>query len=841
MGVTTTLNNGTVNISGLGELTAGTKVKIRVISGQTGVYYAATADFTITIVKAESQITLSSVEESINALSNKTVTYTYNGDGTISVASSNTSVATVSVNRDTKTITINGLTYGNATITVSASAGTNYNAPQSKTINVTVNRIDGNISLSKVSEELPFGTASTSVNVTNHHGGALSAVQYETNVPGIIVNMNGITAQISGLDGVSGITTIKIKVTSAQTPVYNSASAYFTIEIIRAAATLTINQAENVTIVKGNTLNVNYETNGDGEVKVSSENSSIAAITKGTENATITGAAAGETSVKLYIEATQKYSYVEKVINVTVLEANYSVNGTNYFKLSDAVEAGGNITVLKNVNDTSSEIQVSKNVNLNVEGYTVTLNGISLEVEDGTLNIIGNDGGKIITSNDVGIINSNGSLKIGKELGDISNSPTIEANKYAVQGNFTMVGGTLIGTQDPPIDSRVIALTRDYTEIVTTRSGNKYISTIQIEKEPPRIYVTPSTTEVTNEPVLLTIRVTDNFSGVKKATYTMDNTTKELELDRNGIGEITINGNTIVRIYAEDRAGNSNTFDYEVRNIDSHSEDVISVDVENLDNNTSIYTTIIFRDIHTTDDHYISKILFSNTNSTPTVNSSEWIPFDLNMRVPWALDFSNGNGEKIVYIWVMDTANNISTAPFEKHIILDTKLIGQMQNKLQLEFAGVDKNFLKSTLQDGNITFKVNNNLLTIGGRALQAIDNNFEYEGSKGVKYQSILTNVRGSGRLDMMIDENTLYDKAGNKNISKTFETNYYIDTNAPNISIDSNGVATVTDTENNLVAITVNGVLVSRDGIGIGVVPVGGTVKAYDRAGNVATVSR
>ncbi len=65
------------------------------------------------------------------------------GDGTISAQSSAPEIASVSVNGNT--ITVTGLAYGTAVITVSVAEGTNYTAPASQQCNVTVNLFSGTL------------------------------------------------------------------------------------------------------------------------------------------------------------------------------------------------------------------------------------------------------------------------------------------------------------------------------------------------------------------------------------------------------------------------------------------------------------------------------------------------------------------------------------------------------------------------------------------------------------------------------------------------------------------------------------------------------------------------
>lgn len=88
------------------------------------------------IYKAAGSLSLSTNSLTIDANSTTgSFTVTRAGDGAISASSNNTGVATVSVSGNTVTVTKKSA--GSATITVSVAAGTNYNAPASKTCTVT--------------------------------------------------------------------------------------------------------------------------------------------------------------------------------------------------------------------------------------------------------------------------------------------------------------------------------------------------------------------------------------------------------------------------------------------------------------------------------------------------------------------------------------------------------------------------------------------------------------------------------------------------------------------------------------------------------------------------------
>lgn len=112
------------------------------ITDKTGGNYTVSGTKNFTINKATPTFNLSTSSVTFAASdavdATKTVTITYNGDGTLGASSNNTSLVTVSRNNKTLTLTRKSTAAGTATITVSAAAGTNYAAASNKTISVTL-------------------------------------------------------------------------------------------------------------------------------------------------------------------------------------------------------------------------------------------------------------------------------------------------------------------------------------------------------------------------------------------------------------------------------------------------------------------------------------------------------------------------------------------------------------------------------------------------------------------------------------------------------------------------------------------------------------------------------
>ena len=105
-------------------------------------YLAGSTTCAVSTEKATATLTLSETSGIVGLDDTKTFTVTTPSDGTLSVTSSDTEVATATINGTTVTVTGKGA--GNAIITVSQAAGTNYNAPESQTFSATIQIVVGN-------------------------------------------------------------------------------------------------------------------------------------------------------------------------------------------------------------------------------------------------------------------------------------------------------------------------------------------------------------------------------------------------------------------------------------------------------------------------------------------------------------------------------------------------------------------------------------------------------------------------------------------------------------------------------------------------------------------------
>ena len=289
---------------------------------------------------------------------------------------------------------------------------------------------------------------------------------------------------------------------------------------------------------------------------------------------------------------------------------------------------------------------------------------------------------------------------------------------------------------------------------------------------------------------------------------------------------------------ATDNAGNEGRLEYKVDNIDKTAGKVTHVGIEGMATDKIVTNTGVILDNIVVDSDDISKVIFSNTNTgKPTATSDGWVPYTEDMKMPWVLDISTGNGTKTIYAWAMDEVGNISDEPYVLEVILKTKLIGGVNNKVNLAIAGIDLNYGESTLTFAglNITVGENGPALTYASGTLDKDSTQYIKDNMTGEKFDITLTNIAGVGNIYINVAGNTLSDIVGNTNDNTTLQTDVYVDTNAPVISVTGT-TFTVVDNENNLLAVTINGELVEATNGVYGPVSSGDVIKVYDKAGNV-----
>ena len=618
-------------------------------------------------------------------------------------------------------------------------------------------------------------------------------------------------------------------------------------DITSIKGTLTVTKAEQdisfdidvsgkIVIVKGNTYTFSYTYTGTSDVVGSTSDEHIATITKSDNAFTLLGVEVGNCKAIITVKESSNFKEKNVEIEVEVIDAYYSVSDgsktTYYNKLEDAIKENATVKVLKDAKDTSTNVSIDKNINLDLGKYEIAINAPITIVDGGILIISATAGSKIKSSSETAITN-NGTLVIGDSSKNIVDAPRIEGGKYAVNGKFTFNDGVLAGSNEPPYTGGTVTIERVFYEIVTEPRNGMYESRLRGETNPPEITIIPDITEKTNKNVTLTVIVTDSQSGVKKVTYTVDGKTYDLDIDSNGEGTIVATENNKYLITAEDNFGNIATKEYVVSNIDRNTGNVTNVDI---DGDVADNVTVILKNI-TVDEDDITEVLFANTNKTVTENDENWIPYYEDMEAPHVLDGSTGNGVKTIYAWAKDEAGNISSKPYVLEITLKTKLIGGTTNMAKFTIAGFDKNYKNSKLDASNITFTASDININPAEKSMEKVTSGYSSGSLIGDKFNLTIKDAKGVGRIIINIAADTLYDKAGNTNDLAVLDTDIYIDTAAPVITIES-GRIVVKDNEGSLLGVTVNGKLVRKSEGDCGLAVKGDVIKAYDKAGNVAT---
>ena len=618
-------------------------------------------------------------------------------------------------------------------------------------------------------------------------------------------------------------------------------------DITSIKGTLTVTKAEQdisfdidvsgkIVIVKGNTYTFSYTYTGTSDVVGSTSDEHIATITKSGNAFTLLGVEVGNCKAIITVKESSNFKEKNVEIEVEVIDAYYSVSDgsktTYYNKLEDAIKENATVKVLKDAKDTSTNVSIDKNINLDLGGYDIVINAPITIVDGGILIISATTGSGIKSSSETAITN-NGTLVIGDSSKNIVDAPRIEGGKYAINGKFTFNDGVLAGSNEPPYTGGTVTIERVFYEIVTEPRNGMYESKLRGETNPPEITIIPDITEKTNKNVTLTVIVTDSQSGVKKVTYTVDGKTYDLDIDSNGEGTIVATENNKYLITAEDNFGNIATKEYVVSNIDRNAGNVTNVDI---DGEVADNVTVILKNI-TVDKDDITEVLFANTNKTVSENDENWIPYYEDMEAPHVLDGSTGNGVKTIYAWAKDEAGNISSKPYVFEITLKTKLIGGTTNMAKFTIAGFDKNYKNSKLGASNITFTASNVNINPAEKSMEKVTSGYASGSLVGDKFNLMIKDAKGVGRIIINIAADTLYDKAGNTNDLVVLDTDIYIDTAAPVITIES-GRIVVKDNEGNLLGVTVNGKLVRKSEGDCGLAVKGDVIKAYDKAGNVAT---
>ena len=173
-------------------------------------------------------------------------------------------------------------------------------------------------------------------------------------------------------------------------------------------------------------------------------------------------------------------------------------------------------------------------------------------------------------------------------------------------------------------------------------------------------------------------------------------------------------------------------------------------------------------------------------------------------------ELTQGDGEKVIYIWVKDKAGNV-VGPIERKVTLSALKIGNNNdNKTTIMFKVTDKYLHTSNIQTENIALYVNDMLSQ--GKVTELIKEDIE----GGYKYTAVIEDINGNGEMSIGLISGDVFDKAGNNlDISLKVATNEItVDNILPtmDVSTNDNKVYIVANDEH-MKAVMVNGEIIGR----------------------------
>ena len=360
---------------------------------------------------------------------NGTVTLDGTNAGTFSISSDpNPTYATATISGNT--ITITPKTAGSTTLKAKESNGN-----KEVTINITVKST--NILASTTDVIAYVGGASKTVTLSGTNAGTFS-ISSDPNPTYATATISRNTITIT--PKTEGTTSLIAKEANGNKEV--------TINITVKSTSISADTTDVEVYVGGSNRIVTLSGTNAGTFSISSNpNPTYATASISGSRITIVGKSAGTTS----LTAKEANGNQEVTINITVKSANYSITSTSntqyYDYLQEAVSSattGQTIKVLRDVNETTSAVTISKNLYIDTQNYTVSssVSGTNFITLTGTLNLIGN--GSITTSTNQRLINNtDGTLNINEPVTLGTNYTSSEAVIYNT-GKIVMSDGTIL-------------------------------------------------------------------------------------------------------------------------------------------------------------------------------------------------------------------------------------------------------------------------------------------------------------------------------------------------------------------------------------------------------------
>ena len=345
---TASVSGTTVSITNFHELVTGTTITMRVTAGATSNHKAATADYTLTIQKANGWVTLnkSSANSSYGTATYTGLSVSSHHGGTLSVTETTSTAATVSISSTTVTIsTLSGLDAGaKVNVKVTSAATTNYNAA-SATFTLTIVQIaiiwgvcasNGTLNKTYTGSAISFGCGATGA------GSSTFTVTYSWTLnpftasdPGDSVSSTTSGTQTTGTGSSvtnAGKYTVTATASGASSTNYTSISITFTFWVFKAAGSVSL--SETTRNVLYGTASITYTVTGSHGGGLSVTETTSTAATPNLSGTTVTVSTLAALNVgttvttKVTSAATANYKAASKSHTITIT-INTLPNPTN--------------------------------------------------------------------------------------------------------------------------------------------------------------------------------------------------------------------------------------------------------------------------------------------------------------------------------------------------------------------------------------------------------------------------------------------------------------------------------------------------------------------------------
>ena len=296
-------------------------------------YKTVSGSKTVTITSINNTLTLSASSGSITYPGTTTFTITKNtGGGALSVASSNNNIATASISGTTVTVTA-GTTAGEANITVTSAATTNYNK-QTAIYKATV--ANGTITVTASDYSGGYDGKAHGITVTTNPTGC--TIKYSTDGTNYNLDSSPTYTDVS-------THTVYYKVSKAG---YKTVAGSKTITITRINSTLTLSETtKTVTYPTAGTITVTKNVSG-GTISATSSNTNAATVSVSGTTVTITPKAISSdstTTITVKSAATTNYNEQTATCAVTVKQGTITVTANNYNAGYDGSAHGISVSV----------------------------------------------------------------------------------------------------------------------------------------------------------------------------------------------------------------------------------------------------------------------------------------------------------------------------------------------------------------------------------------------------------------------------------------------------------------------------------------------------------------